>query len=205
MKEKILSKTSGMYDNVSSMPSTKKTKIDNSIEKYGVDHPMKLQKIRDKTISGVRNKYGDEYSCSFEIPEVKAKSRTTKQQRYGDEYYNNNDKKIETYRKNWGSDHHMSSVSGKENFLAKLQEKYGSEYINTFQIPEFKEKAKKASLKTNIEKYGVDNVSKLHYFCNECSKGGVGLGNYKRYHKNHIDSYLIINGIFIYRNRDENN
>ena len=96
------------------------------MQEYGVDNPAKRDDIKEKI-------------------------RETQFQKFG-KYAFNTDKQKETMIERYGADNSSKSDVCKQHMRENNLRKYGVEY--TFQVPEFKEKAKK----TNILRYGNENV-----------------------------------------------
>lgn len=103
------------------------------LEKYGVDHPMKAEKIVEKSKKTCLEKYGVEYS--FQSETVKDKIKETNIERYGVEYV-------------------VSSKEIQDKIKTTFIEKYGTT------VPMRNEEVKDKVRKTCLEKYGVDNAFK---------------------------------------------
>ena len=109
----------------------KKTMKQTFINKYGVDHQMKISEVKQKIKETNLIKYGVEHNSQNE--DIKKKKNQTMMQKYGVEYM-------------------MQSNDFKEKSKKTCLEKYGVEYM--MQSNDFKEKSKK----TCLEKYGVEYV-----------------------------------------------
>jgi len=110
------------YNNSEKMINTKKEKygddyLKNSakniknkmIEKYGVDHPLKIKEFKDKQMKTVINKFGVENVSQLE--EFKIKRANTIKEKFGVENASQNEsikeKKKQTSIKNFGVSHHL--------------------------------------------------------------------------------------------------
>ena len=82
----------------------------------------------------------------------------TKENRYGNPYYNNHEKYINTLLDRYGVDSPLKvkeiEQKAREKRTATIQEKYGVDH--TWKVPEILQKTKQ----TLIERYGVDNIFK---------------------------------------------
>jgi len=110
------------------------------MKRYGVPyHTMKESPIRENIDNGVKEKYGEQYSNVFQVPEVKEKIKDTIKKNYGEQY------------------NHISQVPEiQEKVRDTIKEKYGDNYTNISQVPEIKEHIRN----TNKEKYGVEHAMK---------------------------------------------
>lgn len=108
-------------------------KRETNIKKWGVDNPMKNNKVKEKFKKSIKNKFGVEHY--------------SKTDEYKEKIKNNSLNK-------WGVDHYSKTDEYKEKFKNTILNKYGVN--NPFQSEEIKNKIKQE----NLEKYGVDNYSK---------------------------------------------
>lgn len=147
----------------------------NSVIKYGVEHPSKLQEIKDKVKKTCINKYGTitplqseevknkiketnliKYGVEHnsQIPEHKIKCKNTFLKKYGVEHNSQTQEYKEKYKntclKKYNTEHPFKSDEIKEKIKETCLTKYG--YKNPLQSQEIKNKAKK----TNLEKYGTE-------------------------------------------------
>lgn len=94
-------------------------------------------------------------SCSTSDNEVMKKVRATKKKRYGNETFNNTEKRKKTNIKKYGVDSNMRSEIGLNRYKDSIMKKYGVE--NQFQREYVKEKLKK----TKLERYGDENYNNI--------------------------------------------
>lgn len=131
----------------------KKTKEANMI-RYGVEHPMKLDKVKEKQKESIREKYGVDYP--MQSKEVRRKSKQSCLKKYGFENPMKNEnvknKSIETCKRKYGVENAFQSEEIKEKIKKSLLDKYGVD--NPMRSQEIKEKA----YSTNMEKYGVKHA-----------------------------------------------
>lgn len=114
-----------------------KKSIETNLEKYGVDNPMKNNKVKEKVKKTNLEKYGvDNFT---KTNEYKEKVKLTNNEKYGTEWYFQTDafknKSIETNLEKHGVEHHMKS----KEFIEKIKQK-------------------------NINIWGVDNFVKTEEF-----------------------------------------
>lgn len=119
---------------------------------YGVDHPSKASKVRDKTRKTLLERYGA--TSVLAIPEFVEKFKDTSRKRYGTDYPAQNPliyaKTKATNIKKFGVTNSMKSPIVRAKAKATLLNRYGVE--NPLQNPLVWEKAKK----TMMERYGVE-------------------------------------------------
>lgn len=58
------------------------------LEKYGVEYAMQSKQIKAKILNTIKDRYGEQYTSTAQVPEVKAKQIATLQQHYGKQYTN---------------------------------------------------------------------------------------------------------------------
>ena len=96
-------------------------------EKYGCDHPMQSENVKDKIKETCREKYGCDYPVQSD--NVKEKSKETCREKYGCDYAAQNDnvkdKGKETCRAKYGCDFPLQSENVKEKKKETCREKYG--------------------------------------------------------------------------------
>lgn len=123
------------------------------LEKYGVEHPLQSQIIKDKIKNTFIEKYGVDNPSKLQ--EIKDKQKATNLEKYGVEYIIHNkeckDKMIKTNLEKYGSKCCLENKEIKEKVKNTNIEKYGIENIGG-NIYEFHEKMKN----TNFKKYGVN-------------------------------------------------
>jgi hypothetical protein len=136
-------------------------------EKYGVNHPSKINGFSEKTKKTKLEKYGDENynnreqaekTCeekygvknTMQIDENILKSKKTKLGKYGDENYNNREQAEKTCEEKYGVQHHMQNEESLNKMIKTNKSKYSVNF--TTLLPEYKEKVKQG----NQEKYGAD-------------------------------------------------
>ena len=132
---------------------SKKVKEVNMV-KYGVEHPMKLDKVKEKHKESIREKYGVDYP--MQSKQVREKSKQSCLKKYGVENPMKNEdvknKGIETCKKKYGVENAFQSEAIKEKIKKSILDKYGVD--NPMRSQEIKEKV----YLTNMEKYGVKHV-----------------------------------------------
>lgn len=97
------------YDTVESMSPERKAKwksntIATMQEKYGADSYMETEEFREKSLSALHEKYGDEYSSYLQVPEIRAMSYERKLREHGDGNWSNHEKAIQTHFERTGYD-----------------------------------------------------------------------------------------------------
>lgn len=139
--------------------------IENNIDKYGVDHPSKLEITKIKSKETMLKKYGVDHPSKMESVKIskseKMKSQSNEVSKRVVEYWSNisdeeiniiNKKREDTCLDKYGETH----VSKVEEFKEKIKEtnieKYGG---FTYQSKELSEKVKQS----NLEKFGFENPS----------------------------------------------
>ena len=110
-----------------------------SLIKYGVDHPMKCEYVKQKMFNTNMERYGKRSTAS--VTWVREKAKKTCRKRYGVDYVTQTEQYKEKVKNTW-------------------QEKYGEGVINPFQAEEVKTKIKS----TLLEKYGVEHISQSEFF-----------------------------------------
>lgn len=125
-----------------------------NLERYGVDHPLKLDKFKEKSKKTNLERYGVEYS--IQNKNVRKKSRKTINEKYGSEEYivdsplKNNEIKLKvenTCLDRYLSKSPLGSNIIKEKISDTKKERYNDEFYNN------REKYKK----TCLEKFGFEN------------------------------------------------
>ena len=96
-----------------------------NLEKYGVEHPLKLKKFKDKSKITNIEKYGVEYS--IQNKDIKNKAKKTIQERYGsDEYMTTDDVKKKSKKTNldkYGVEYPL------QNELIKIKKQSNPRYV----------------------------------------------------------------------------
>lgn len=106
-----------------------------NMEKYGVEHPMQLQEVREKQQASVKAHFGVEHP--LQCQELKEKA-------------------VQTNREKFGTDWALGNREFHEKCFDTMEKKYG--YRTSFESPELMAKARE----TMIRKYGVDNPRKIY-------------------------------------------
>lgn len=101
----------------------------------------------------VKEKFG--VDNVFQLESIKEKSKETKLEKYGDEFYCNREQQNKTLYEKYGVNYFTELNSKLTN---KFQKDYGVDY--PLQLQEFLEKRKQ----TNLERHGVENVSQKEEF-----------------------------------------
>ena len=127
------------------------------LEKYGVDNPSKLNEIKEKRKQTCLEKYGVEYPQSLD--DIKEKIKQTCLEKYGVEYasqtHDAKEKSKQTCLEKYGVEYVSQTKEFRESVKRTCLDKYGAEC--SLQSSKIKEKSKQ----TLINKYGVDNIAKL--------------------------------------------
>jgi hypothetical protein len=115
----------------------------NSIEKYGVEHPQQYQEAKDKSKQTCIEKYGVE--CPMKSQEVKDKSKQTCIERYGAmKSQEAKDKSKQTCLNKYGVEYAVQSQEVKDKMKTTCIERYGVEFA--FQSQEAKDKFKQTCI-----------------------------------------------------------
>lgn len=144
-----------------------------NIERFGVEHPLKLQEFRDKQAKTNLEKYGVEFLQQSKIMQEKTKnaylenfgvehiSQLQKNRQRSKEWTSSEKFKIksrETLLQNYGVENPSQSEQIREKIKSNNLSKWGYEYPQQSDI--IKEKIKNSL----ISKYSVDNITKCEYF-----------------------------------------
>jgi len=117
-------------------------------EKFGVDNVFQLDSIKEKSKETKLEKYGDEFYCNRE------QQNKTLYEKYGVNYFNElNDKLINKFQKEHGVSHPLKLQEFLEKRKQTNLERHGVE--NVSQKEEFKCKR----TETMIDRFGVENAS----------------------------------------------
>lgn len=117
-------------------------------EKFGVDNVFQLDSIKEKSKETKLEKYGDEFYCNRE------QQNKTLYEKYGVNYFNElNSKLINKFEKEHGVSHPLKLKQYRDKLKETTIKKYGVENVSQ----NIKVKDKKN--KTIKEKFGVDNIS----------------------------------------------
>jgi hypothetical protein len=162
--------------------------IKTNMEKYGVDNPMKLQKVKDKVVKTNMEKYG--VDNPMKLQKIKDKVVKTNMEKYGKEYYFQTEEyknKVFLYSmKKYGKKHYNQSKIVLNKKYSTNLEKYG--YKNPLKNDIIKNK----SLNTNLEKYG-----EKHHMIEKSKKGLLDIIHKEKsllYYKNQLNdkNYTIL-------------
>lgn len=145
----------------------------NNIKIRTASEAEKTQRKKDKTIETWNKKYG--VDNPFKSETIKGKIKETKLERYGNENFTNREKCVKI-----------------------IQEKYGSEFINVFQVPMIKDKIKesnnlkfgcdapmqspeviKKAKETKLERYGNETYNNVEQTKETCLKR-YGVDNFRK-------------------------
>jgi very-short-patch-repair endonuclease len=144
-------------DNPAKLDKIKEKIKQTNLKKYGVENPMQNEKIQDKAKQTNLQKYGTEYL--FQSEEVKDKIKQSMKNKYGVEHYSKTDefnKKVrQTSLEKYGVKHPFQSERVKNKIKQSMKNKYGIEH--NMKCKEGYEEYKQGI----IDKYGVDNISKV--------------------------------------------
>ena len=147
-------KNNGMYCKIHTLQQRKEKLKKTSLEKYGVEHPLKNKEIQNKRKETCLEKYGGH---PLQNTEIRNKIKETCLEKYGtncplqNEEIQNKVKK--TCMENYGVENPFQNEDIKNKIKETCLEKYGAEYAcqNKNVRNKFKE--------TCLEKYGVENPS----------------------------------------------
>jgi len=184
-----------------------------SIEKYGVEHPLKNEDIKNKLEKTNIEKYG--FKCSLQNEEIKIKVKKTNLIKYDTEFFINSNyfkiKSEETLLEKYGTTIPLHNEEIKNKLKVTNLKRYGNE--NLFKSDVIKEKIKKIKLErynninynnrkkykqTCLNKYGMENPMQ-----NEKIKNKLKNIIFEKYGVNYpaqnIDIYnkMIAKGFFI--------
>lgn len=160
--EKIRSKTCiekyGVKNPFSS--ETCKKKIQESmIKNHGVEHPLQSQALLEKAKSTTRKRFGVDYASKS--TEVKNKIRSTMMKNHGVEYPMQMQSVQEALEKGCFEKHGVKRVfQNRQLFESIMLECVGVTH------PQKNAEIQAKTKKTNLERYGAENVSKSDYFAN---------------------------------------
>lgn len=167
------------------------------INRYGVEHPTKLESIKEKTKKTCLEKYGIEYASQTE--ENKNKVKKTNLENYGVEYQISSNATKNKIKNTLLCKYKIVSIFDKlspfrNDINLKLKESLNNECVknkrketclkrygveNTSQSEEIKNKIKK----TNLEKYGFEFVLQLENIKNKSKKTCLEKYGYENYSK----------------------
>ena len=153
-------------------------------EKYGVDHPMKSEKVKLKQKTVIRRKYGvDSPSQSYAI---RLKQKETLKKNYGVENPSHSEeikqKRQETFKKRFGVSNPNKNRKVREKLERTVKERYGVTCV--FANPEIKEKIHKKTIEeaykhisnrleycellTPLDEYKSVSKQRLRVKCKSC-------------------------------------
>ena len=162
--------------------------------RYGVEHPLQSEKIKEKSKQTMLKKYGVEYSLQceeskekykqtclekynkenpFQSDTCKEKSKQTKLEKYGDKNYNNSEKYKQTCQEKWSVDNAFQSEEIKKLCKQTCLEHFGVEYSMQ------SEKVKEKNRQTCLQKYGVEHPSQNKEIYEKNKKSGFKAKTYK--------------------------
>ena len=136
----------------------KQIQINTNIERYGVATPTQNKEVANKISKSLKGKshegYWESYLSKFDSPEEAVnqryeKTKQTKQEKYGDETYNNRDKYRKTCQDKYGTDCYCKT----DEFLRKRKETYIENY--GVDSPAKSDLIKEKMQNTCLERYGV--------------------------------------------------
>ena len=181
------------------------------LQKWGVDNPMKSEKIKGKLKNNLLHKYGVEHYSKtndfkekyiktfiekwgvenpFQLEEIKEKAKSTNLQKWGVEYPQQNPEIREKTTKSFLDNFGVIRYSKTEEFKIKLKEiskeKWGVD--NYSKTDEFRNKVKN----TSFGKWGVDHYSKTEEFKSRVKGSRENLTKL-RYENLIGDNFIIIN------------
>lgn len=127
-----------------------------NLERYGVEHALKLDKFKQKQKQTNLERYGA--ATPMEVQEFKEKAKQTNLERYGVEYVGQAQRsKIEkTFEAKYSANSPMKSKEIQDKVKQTNLERYGVEqYLKS-------EKAKEKIKQTNLKKYHRENPAQIH-------------------------------------------
>lgn len=160
----------GYKTSCGSKACAKKASKKTCLERYGDENYSNREKFKQTIQNNIKNdpnwrkNVTEKFNKTFNkhknedpdfLNKIKEKSKKTKKERYGDEYYKNNDKIRQYYLENFGVTWPSQLKTVKEKVKETCKQRYGVEYV--MQLKTTKEKR----IQTYVKKYGVDNPSKL--------------------------------------------
>jgi hypothetical protein len=147
---------------------------DTLMNKFGVDHPMCVDEIKEKIKNTCIEKYG--YSSYTKTNEYKEKTKKTNLEKFGVEYSLQSDivrdKARSTYMRKYGVDHNMKVKEIRDKAKVTFLKNYGVNH------PSKSDEIKQITKNTCINRYGVDNPSK-----SESIRGKTIIGSNENYIK----------------------
>lgn len=171
------------YESPILMEKIKKT----NTERYGTEHPMQSDEVKENLVNSFKRKYGDDVTAPMYIPNIYEKMKENKMAKYGVEHQMHIPEVLEKIKSTnldrYGVEWNLSSDIVRDKQKAGCMERYGVEFVtqtqefkdnntkifedkygvgitNPFMADEVKEKIKNILL----EKYGVDHYSKTDEF-----------------------------------------
>lgn len=145
-----------------------------SMSKFGFDHPMKSERIKQKMFSTNLQRYGQRSTASLSW--VREKAKLTCQSRYGVSYV-------------------TQTEEFKEKAISTWQKNYGEGITNPFQAQEIKDKIKE----TLLDKYGVDHISKSDEFKQASEKTCLKKYGVRRYQNTDEFKKLVTDSSSVYK------
>ena len=163
-------------------PETREKVKQTTLDRYGVENPMHLDKFKQKAMDSQIKKFGkfafntdkqkqtmmERYGVTVPAKnkEIQKKIQETQYENNGGVYAFNTEKQRQTMIERYGGAGSMSSPEVREKLRKTLMERYG--YENPMQIPEVKERA----LKKIVENHGIlfggaGNISKKNVLFQE--------------------------------------
>lgn len=163
-------------------PETREKVKQTTLDRYGVENPMHLDKFKQKAMDSQIKKFGkfafntdkqkqtmmERYGVTVPAKnkEIQTKIQETQYENNGGVYAFNTEKQRQTMIERYGGAGSMSSPEVREKLRKTLMERYG--YENPMQIPEVKERA----LKKIVENHGIlfggaGNISKKNILFQE--------------------------------------
>jgi vsr/mutH/archaeal HJR family nuclease len=163
-------------------PETREKVKQTTLDRYGVENPMHLDKFKQKAMDSQIKKFGkfafntdkqkqtmmERYGVTVPAKnkEIQKKIQETQYENNGGVYAFNTEKQRQTMIERYGGAGSMSSPEVREKLRKTLMERYG--YENPMQIPEVKERA----LKKIVENHGIlfggaGNISKKNILFQE--------------------------------------
>jgi hypothetical protein len=129
-------------------PQTKEKFKKTSLKKYGTEHPFQNKEIQKKHQKTCIEHFG--YKDALSCPAIHELQRKNKFEKYGNEYYSNREKNIQTLYIKYGVKSSFNIPYVKEKIKNIKFEKYGDKYYNNYDKHKL----------TCLLRYGYDSYSK---------------------------------------------
>jgi len=161
------------------------------LKNYGVEHPMMVESIKQKFQQSMQLKYNVNYYP--QTKEHSIKSKITKKKRFGDENFNNIEKRKHTCLSKYGVDNYRKTKEYREKYKETCLNKYGvdhcsksGKYILSHKVTMFQKFLKSDRFKNFIPQFNINEYNGTTH--------GVITYPFKCIRCNSIDNHDISNG-----------